>query len=266
MDLTVMTGVGAFMGAIGPFGSYYAGPLGARLVFWIALMWIGFALLSTTVRLSMRLASRWELPIWFTLAAAVAVGAAPLAVVVGAAQTIAFPSGGHGRPWSWLEQYCDVLALSEPFAFCFYFLVGFKWRATPARSAAPPSARLLGAANEEKPSFLDRLPSRLGGDLLCLQMEDHYVRAHTTRGSDLILIPLKQAIAELDGVDGLQVHRSWWVARSAIARVAADGRNLALRLTNGLEVPVSRASVAKLRAAGWLSTPGEDAGQGAAQA
>jgi DNA-binding LytR/AlgR family response regulator len=31
-----------------------------------------------------------------------------------------------------------------------------------------------------------------------------------------------------------------------------SGRNLILRLSNGLEVPVSRASVAKLRAAGWL--------------
>jgi len=30
------------------------------------------------------------------------------------------------------------------------------------------------------------------------------------------------------------------------------GRNLCLRLSNGLEVPVSRASVSKLRAAGWL--------------
>ena len=83
-------------------------------------------------------------------------------------------------------------------------------------------------------------------------MEDHYVRAHTRRGSDLILIPLKDAIAELGEVEGMQVHRSWWVARAAVAAPVANGRNLFLRLTNDMQVPVSRASVAKLKLAGWI--------------
>ena len=83
-------------------------------------------------------------------------------------------------------------------------------------------------------------------------MEDHYVRAHTAKGSDLILTPLKDAIAELGDVEGMQVHRSWWVAKAAVVGSTASGRNLSLRLSNGLEVPVSRASVARLRAAGWL--------------
>ena len=83
-------------------------------------------------------------------------------------------------------------------------------------------------------------------------MEDHYVRAHTDLGSDLILTPLKAAVAELADVEGLQVHRSWWVARSAVAAPVIEGRSYSLRLTNGLEVPVSRASVAKARALGWL--------------
>jgi DNA-binding LytR/AlgR family response regulator len=83
-------------------------------------------------------------------------------------------------------------------------------------------------------------------------MEDHYVRVHTPQGSDLVLTPLKEAMAELAAVDGLQVHRSWWVARSAVAGSASAGRNLKLRLANGMEVPVSRASIARLRASGWL--------------
>ena len=74
------------------------------------------------------------------------------------------------------------------------------------------------------------------------------------RGSDLILTPLKGAITELGDADGLQVHRSWWVAKAAVAGSVASGRNLSLRLSNGLEAPVSRASVAKLRAAGWLDS------------
>jgi len=59
--------------------------------------------------------------------------------------------------------------------------------------------------------------------------------------------------AGLSRVEGLQVHRSWWVARRAIAGVERDGRNLRLKLIDGETAPVSRASVAKLRAAGWLA-------------
>ena len=51
----------------------------------------------------------------------------------------------------------------------------------------------------------DRPLKRLAPNLLCLQVEDHYVRAHTASGSDLMLIALKDAIAELEGVEGLQV-------------------------------------------------------------
>ena len=78
------------------------------------------------------------------------------------------------------------------------------------------------------------------------------MRAHTAKGSDLVLMPMKDAIAELAGVEGMQVHRSWWVAKAAVVQAVSEGRNISLRLSNGLDAPVSRASVARLRAAGWL--------------
>lgn len=83
-------------------------------------------------------------------------------------------------------------------------------------------------------------------------MEDHYVRVHTAMGSELVLMPLTQAIGYLDGVEGLQVHRSWWVAKAAVTGVVEDGRNLRLTLTGGLSAPVSRARISRLRAAGWI--------------
>ena len=83
------------------------------------------------------------------------------------------------------------------------------------------------------------------------------MRAHTVTGSDLILMPMKDAIAELTDVEGMQVHRSWWVAKAAVVESVSVGRNLSLRLRNGLEAPVSRASVARLRSAGWLNAASE---------
>jgi hypothetical protein len=252
IHLTAMTVLGAFLGVIGPFGTFNGGSLGIRLVYWIASMWIGFTIISTVVRLSMRLAVRWDLPVWFTLAAGAAIGSALLATLVDMAQAYVF-TGNH-RTGSWLEQYGYVLALTEPFAFIYFFLV--RRGGGSGHTIAPPPVA-MGSRAGAGDSFLDRLPPRLGRELLCLQMEDHYVRAHTAQGSDLILIPLKEAMAELEGVGGLQVHRSWWVARDAVAEAVTSGRNVTLRLNNGLEAPVSRASIAKLKAAGWIAPPSD---------
>jgi hypothetical protein len=255
-DLAIMTVVGVFMGVIGPFGSFNGGPVELRIAYWVANMWIGFLALSTFVRLSARAAIRFDLPIWFVIAMGVAVGALPLAIGLRFFSAAFWPPN-HGRLTPLFTQYAQTLAMSEPVSFGYYFLLDRGWRgaARPGRAGAHgriPDQRPAAAAGG---GFLDRLPPRLGRELLCLQMEDHYVRAHTARGSDLILTPLKDAIAELGATDGLQVHRSWWVAKGAVAEPVASGRNLSLRLSNGLEVPVSRASVAKLRAAGWLAPP-----------
>ncbi|MDQ1155378.1 LytTR family DNA-binding domain-containing protein [Brevundimonas sp. SORGH_AS_0993] len=104
----------------------------------------------------------------------------------------------------------------------------------------------------DEPPFPRNPSARLDHDLISLQMEDHYVRVHTARGSRLVLMPLSQAVAGLQGVEGMQTHRSGWVARAAIVGVVEEGRNLRLVLTGGLTAAVSRARVASLRAAGWL--------------
>jgi len=99
--------------------------------------------------------------------------------------------------------------------------------------------------------FLQRIPIRLGRDLLCLQAEDHYVRVYTAVGDDLILHRFSDSIQELDGLEGLQVHRSWWIARAAVADVIRRDRKTWLCLKNGLEVPVSRTYLAAVKEAGW---------------
>jgi DNA-binding LytR/AlgR family response regulator len=104
------------------------------------------------------------------------------------------------------------------------------------RSAAPPSP------------LNERLPPAVRGTVLCLQMQDHYVRIYTDRGSHLVLMRLKDAIAELNGTDGLRVHRSWWAARVAVRSVSRTGRTTTLHLSNGLTVPVSQPYLADVLA------------------
>jgi DNA-binding LytR/AlgR family response regulator len=100
--------------------------------------------------------------------------------------------------------------------------------------------------------FLDRVPDKLkGGAIYAVQAEDHYLRIRTSKGSDLILMRLSDAIAELEGIEGAQTHR-WWVAKDGIAEVKrAEGR-VALSLKDGSEAPVSRPNVRALRESGWI--------------
>lgn len=100
--------------------------------------------------------------------------------------------------------------------------------------------------------FLNRLPKNIGQNLLCLSMEDHYVRAHTDKGDALILMRMADAIAELEDYAGTQVHRSWWVAYSAIVKTGREKRRHFVHLTNGMDVPVSQTHIGKLQEQGYF--------------
>ncbi len=114
-------------------------------------------------------------------------------------------------------------------------------------------AQTHAAANHAPARFLGRLPAKLrGGDLHAIEAQDHYLRLHTSRGSDLILMRLADAIAELDGIEGAQTHRSWWVARAAVDDARRGDGRATLRLKGGLEAPVSRTYARALREAGWF--------------
>jgi hypothetical protein len=101
--------------------------------------------------------------------------------------------------------------------------------------------------------FLERLPLKLrGADIWAVEAEDHYLRLHTSKGQDLILLRLADAIAELDGIEGAQVHRSWWVAREAITDAQKGDGRATLTLKDGAEVPVSRTYAGQLREKRWI--------------
>jgi DNA-binding LytR/AlgR family response regulator len=101
--------------------------------------------------------------------------------------------------------------------------------------------------------FLERLPAKLRGAVLyAVSAEDHYLRLHTSKGSDLILMRLADAIGELEGLEGAQTHRSWWVAREAVESARREGERIVLVLKGGTEAPVSRPNLRPLREAGWF--------------
>lgn len=63
---------------------------------------------------------------------------------------------------------------------------------------------------------------------------------------------LRDAMVLIGDLEGMQVHRSWWVARGPVEDVLRDGRNVRPKLARDVEAPVARTNVATLRNARWF--------------
>ncbi len=251
IDLSIMVVLGVLLAVMGPFGSFQM-PLPVRLLYWVGLALVGYACYRPIGELVTRLGLRLDLPEWPLWIAACLLASVPVTLAV-------FFAGQLPGPFAlpsfdlFARNYPYVLVIGSGVTVLFHQIEHRK--AAPAaddRPLPPPAEPQVETPPASDVRFLDRLPAHLGSDLLALEMEDHYVRAHTALGSELILLRMRDAVAELGGADGAQVHRSWWVARDAVEDVKRDGRNVRLVLPGGLEAPVSRTRVAELKAAGWF--------------
>jgi len=245
LALTLMAGM--FLAISGAFGSETS-PFPMRVGFWVLGIGIGAAIGGSIADACDRLG--WPEGAWASFVV-VAIGTAlPTTVLIWALAELCF-SGGHFDTRSLPAFLVPVLTVTL-FMSALNSLVGRQplmthgaADAADAGKAAPPpkaAARLF-----------DRLPQKLrGAELWAVEAEDHYLRLHTSKGSDLILLRLADAVAELDGIEGAQTHRSWWVARSAVeGGKRTDGRAILL-LKGGLEAPVSRTYARALREANWF--------------
>jgi hypothetical protein len=117
------------------------------------------------------------------------------------------------------------------------------------------SATLPAALTEpERPRIFERLPERLGDDLLRLSVQDHFVCVHLAEGSETLRMRFGDAISEVDGIPGLRVHRSHWVAENAVAGHEFEAGKVILTLRDGSKIPVSRNYRADVEAAGLLAS------------
>ncbi len=99
-----------------------------------------------------------------------------------------------------------------------------------------------------QPKLMARLPLEKRGDLISLSAADHYVEVVTTKGSSLILMRLADAVTETAPLEGRMIHRSHWVANTAIARVEGSIGKAKLYTVDGRYFPLSRAMTTKIRA------------------
>lgn len=248
-DTAILVGIGVFLAFLNPFGSVSDVPLAIAIPYWVSLIVWGGLAGEGLAWLLRKLRPNW--PLWAFLGA--------LSVLMAAA---VFPALA-------LEQNLVMrqpVQLQETPRFVFYIwlislvtsagvVLGF--RAFGRRSGMfdpvtdPPAAPAAGSADPSP--FLDRLPLRLrSSTIYAVESEDHYLRVHTSGGEELILMRIADAIRELSAIDGLQTHRSWWVARDGLADAARANGRLVLKLKSGAEAPVSRTYLQAVKEKGWI--------------
>lgn len=238
-NLAVCIAAGVFLALVGALGTDRV-PMSTRLLFWVPVM-IGGAAIAHFVAMATLRIPRAGTNLWVFGALLAVLVAIPITLLVWAHSGWVL---GTNIPVNSLHLlYGPVLLISVAMT-AIIIVVGQPGRVThaPAPDAPPVRAR-----------FLERLPAKLKGAVIyAISSEDHYLRLHTSKGSDLILMRLSDAITELDGLEGAQTHRSWWVAREAVEGARREGDKVVLTLKGEVEAPVSRPNVRPLREAGWF--------------
>ncbi len=216
----------------GPFGTFEALETPARALYWSGIAAVAVALDLVARRFDAalgRTGPAWEAGL--SLGYALVMGG-----VVWGVNKALFPG------WDGITDYLYLVGIVLAIAL---ILMALRWLI--AAGQGPPAPDPARAAEAR---FLQNLPIEKRAPLIRIEAQDHYLKVVTTVGSELLLMRLRDAEAELEGARGLRVHRSHWVAFSGVTgRRRADGRVL-LRMADGAEVPVSRAQRAAAQAAG----------------
>lgn len=237
----------------GPFSTFDTMSLGARAVYWpISLAAISLAVICVirVVRMLPGISSQHAL-----------VGIALGAFVAGPFGSVALLSVDYFlldksfavdrilRRWPPITTIAFFIAATE-----YYLLPQLiaKLRASSARaeeSGVPHHEEVsttTAGSTDAEPLFWRHLDGQPGSKLLSISTNDHYLDVVTDIGRERILKRMSDAIVELNGYPGLQIHRSHWVALDAIDGIERDGRKHLVRLVNGDVLPVSRPNVSQL--------------------
>ena len=95
-------------------------------------------------------------------------------------------------------------------------------------------------------------------EITYISAELHYLDVHSQADHKLILYSLKDAVAEIPSEKGIQIHRSHWVAYSAMETIHKKGRQGEVELKNGKRLPISRNNLNDVLQAWERQTLGQD--------
>jgi hypothetical protein len=237
----VALGVAVLLAVAGAFGTN-SWPFGMRLLYWLLSTCVGYGVAIVSYDLIHHLMRIFRRPLVAT-GVYVIVGTPLIASFVWLVAPVLFHS--DLTLFSFLSVLWPILAINIAL-LALKFLLAHRLVPVVAVAETPvPSARTT--------PFHDRLPLAFrSAQVRAVLAEDHYLRVYTDRGEVLILMRLRDAVRELEGIDGAQTHRSWWVAKDAVERTIKGNKRFDLMLKGNVVAPVSRSYQKMLRTNGWV--------------
>lgn len=157
-----------------------------------------------------------------------------------------FRHGGLVAPIGWLTELLETILYAAIF-WCICLLV----RALLARAAGTQRREALPQAG-----LLGMLPDEIRRDIRWMKAEGNYVDVYGANDHRLVNYVFSRATEELRPL-GIQVHRSYWVARDNLIRVESGKGRIYAVLKGGHRVPVSRSFAREVRRAVDTRTPNE---------
>ena len=264
IETFLMVATGLLFGLIGPFGTFEL-PLVPRVLLWILMILAGYPIFRTLGTVANWLAETTAVPYWVALPLALTIAAIPMSFIVAGLFMRMDPVDAVQRQ-GFIILYAEVwlvglvihgamtLLMRQPATEPVPTITQPQSNIVPEPMPAVVQEQTHPPAPEPTTALASRpaLPLPPGfGPLLALKAEDHYLRAYAPGREELFLMRLRDAVAMLPDDAGVQVHRSWWVAKDAVSKLNRDGRSATLTLSNGTEVPVARDRMAAVKAAGW---------------
>ncbi len=225
--ITVCAIAGVILAIMAPYGTHVFSPL-YRFIYWTGLSLaggLGASIVILFAHLFKLKLGKWQM----ALAQSVTSTLAVLSIIlIMAASTYGMPSAK-----AIFVTMFYIWVVAATITIIGALLNGQK----KARETAPNRAALY-----------ERLPPKLrSADIYALAAEDHYVRVITSKGDDLVLMRLSDAIRETAPLKGLSPHRSWWVAEAGVDKV----KKTEIILRSEQTIPISRTGMKLVRAAGW---------------
>lgn len=144
--------------------------------------------------------------------------------------------------------YIDVLIITCAVSAVFFLAKQYQTDLNQPHSSGTKAP--LPKTAPENEDFIHKLTG--GAKLLRLNSQDHYLQVFTDSGTRTMLMRLSDASQHLSLSHGMQVHRSHWVAHSAVKHVEKGKNNVFLHLVDCSKIPVSRKYLKQVCNADWF--------------
>ena len=207
----------------GPFGTLEALPSGIRLIYW-GLIVITTNILAFWLHTLIPITERTTVPTIFAISIIFGLLAAGMVLLLSLSLL---------QPIDRFPGRIELISYSFPIAALIFLLSALVMRRVIEQN---------DTHEVKRPALLQRLEKFPHSErILSLSARDHYVEVTTDIGTELCLLRFNDAIPEAEPEEGFQIHRSHWVAKSAVEKLENKGGTSQVKLTDGRIFNVSQA-------------------------